>query len=377
MSNDFTSHLNDFYRGSILIFANINMLLKLTSGDRQNGTWEYTNEDGSVSASVISENGEFNHITYRYDKKNINYTGGIKTNTTDSDLSYSWYEEEKDINGPRYELNGDGVLETEEEGRKTGKFENGDFVSGTVEFNNSKHYNAKCLKYTIADKQIVPNSIHIEKENGEQFLGNISIPYHYTTNTITGTYTSAKGNKYTGEFSNARNSDNAFLTNTITFYDQNTDKFNYKGMSKGKADITTNRGKYVGDYRTGEAEGLGLFTDNDGNTFEGQFSNNYVSKFDTIITHYKFPSGEVYDGEMIKGKFNGKGKLTMPNGDFYEGAFKDSKFLGNGTVRVTTNKGVYEGPVTDFKSPDNSTKIKAPKLPKFNLEYIAVGIPED
>lgn len=37
------------------------------------------------------------------------------------------------------------------------------------------------------------------------------------------------------------------------------------------------------------------------------------------------PNGEIYDGEIKDGKFNGYGKLYWPNGNWFEGIFKDGK----------------------------------------------------
>lgn len=87
----------------------------------------------------------------------------------------------------------------------------------------------------------------------------------------------------------------------------------------------------------------------------------------TYYVSITFPGGERYEGGIIGGKFNGKGKLTMPNGDYYEGEFINNKFNGTGTVRATTSKGVYEGEVIDYQCVDSSImkKIPAPKTPKF------------
>jgi hypothetical protein len=39
------------------------------------------------------------------------------------------------------------------------------------------------------------------------------------------------------------------------------------------------------------------------------------------------PDGSRYEGEFVKGRRNGFGKLTMKNGTVYEGQFKDDEFI--------------------------------------------------
>lgn len=58
---------------------------------------------------------------------------------------------------------------------------------------------------------------------------------------------------------------------------------------------------------------------------------------------YEFENGDLYDGEFVNTRFQGKldfrlcllidirGKLTLANGDVYEGEFKDDVYHGQGT----------------------------------------------
>ena len=54
------------------------------------------------------------------------------------------------------------------------------------------------------------------------------------------------------------------------------------------------------------------------------------------------PSGEQYDGQLIKGVPNGRGQLLKANGDQYDGIFVDGKFEGRGIFRWI-NGDVYKG----------------------------------
>ena len=61
---------------------------------------------------------------------------------------------------------------------------------------------------------------------------------------------------------------------------------------------------------------------------------------------YKY--GDVYDGSLKKGKFNGAGKYTWQGGDVFEGNFKSGKITGKGKFSAT-NGDVYEGNFKDNK----------------------------
>jgi len=57
---------------------------------------------------------------------------------------------------------------------------------------------------------------------------------------------------------------------------------------------------------------------------------------------YPASSGAKYEGQMINGRFEGRGKFTFPNGNVFEGEFKDGQFHGRG-VLYFPGKGQYEG----------------------------------
>lgn len=63
-------------------------------------------------------------------------------------------------------------------------------------------------------------------------------------------------------------------------------------------------------------------------------------------THYTLAKGRiVYDGQMLKGKFSGRGTVKFNNGDQYHGQFKQGRFSGQG--RFTSHAGwQYRGKFT-------------------------------
>ena len=63
----------------------------------------------------------------------------------------------------------------------------------------------------------------------------------------------------------------------------------------------------------------------------------------------------VYEGEIMNGKRNGKGKQTFADGEVYEGDFKDDKMNGKGKFTCTDGE-VFEG---DFKDDERNGKGKS------------------
>jgi hypothetical protein len=53
------------------------------------------------------------------------------------------------------------------------------------------------------------------------------------------------------------------------------------------------------------------------------------------------PDGGEYDGELLKGELNGKGRIVWPNGNSYDGEFKQGLFHGQGRYEVASK--IYTG----------------------------------
>jgi hypothetical protein len=53
------------------------------------------------------------------------------------------------------------------------------------------------------------------------------------------------------------------------------------------------------------------------------------------------PDGGEYDGELLKGELNGKGRIVWPNGNSYEGYFKQGLFHGPGRYEIASS--IYTG----------------------------------
>lgn len=97
-------------------------------------------------------------------------------------------------------------------------------------------------------------------------------------------------------------------------------QFNH-GVREGKGKMEySNHDVYQGTWQNDHRTGDGICWFADGCVFHG------VWKFDQMIRGiFRKPDGELYDGELKDGKYNGYGKLFWPSGNWFEGIFVDNK----------------------------------------------------
>ena len=128
-----------------------------------------------------------------------------------------------------------------------------------------------------------------------------------------GTYISAKGSKYEGEFKN--------------------------GEPNGQGVFISENGiKYVGEIKNGEPNGQGTETYTNGNNYEGEWKN-HTYDGQGVFT---YADGRKYVGEWKNGKENGQGTFNFANGDKYVGKWKNSLMDGQGVI-TAVNGDKYEG----------------------------------
>ena len=106
---------------------------------------------------------------------------------------------------------------------------------------------------------------------------------------------------------------------TFSFYDVKRDKYT---------------SKYVGHFAHGVREGAGRQLYSDGTFYDGQWQNDMADgscfhglwKFDEMLRGvYSLTSGDKYDGEIKKGRFEGYGKYFWKSGNWFEGIFEGGK----------------------------------------------------
>ncbi len=107
-----------------------------------------------------------------------------------------------------------------------------------------------------------------------------------------------------------------------------------------------------GEYKNGEENGFGEWSDLDGQTYRGEFKD---GEFDGKGI-CNFPDGGSYQGEFVEGRIEGGGEYKFPDGNIAKGIWKDNKpWDVVGTLETGEVNGYYEN--GDFVSVENKTKL--------------------
>ena len=101
-----------------------------------------------------------------------------------------------------------------------------------------------------------------------------------------------------------------------------------KGKYHGKGEETlSNRDTYDGDFVDGLRHGQGEYNTGGGGYSDGPGPKGKRTGQNNVLLRL---DGETYEGGFVKGKFEGRGKLTKAVGEAYEGDFKAGEEDGNG-----------------------------------------------
>ena len=92
-----------------------------------------------------------------------------------------------------------------------------------------------------------------------------------------------------------------------------------------------NIGKYEGEIKNGEPNGLGTFNKLDGYKYEGEWKDGAEHGQGTFTSL----DGFMYEGEYNDGNCDGQGTSTTSNGDKYEGEWKDGEWNGQGIFTIS------------------------------------------
>jgi len=137
------------------------------------------------------------------------------------------------------------------------------------------------------------------------------------------------------------------------------------GFDESKLKKITIKGDvYEGDFVNGKANGKGkktwmtynpfnYFNNKEEYTYEGDFVDNNFHGKGKIIFH----NGDVYEGDFVDGKYNGKGKKTYHDGSVYKGDWVDDKRTGTGKMTYADGS-INEGNWKDDKFIDGKDKDK-------------------
>lgn len=77
---------------------------------------------------------------------------------------------------------------------------------------------------------------------------------------------------------------------------------------------------YIGEWKNDQRSGNGVLICSDGRFFHGQWNDDKIER-----GRYRMNNGDIYDGEIRDGMFNGCGKYYwLEEGAWFEGEFKDN-----------------------------------------------------
>lgn len=140
-----------------------------------------------------------------------------------------------------------------------------------------------------------------------------------------GTFASADGDKYVGEFKDGKYNGQG----TYTFANGDNYMGEWKGdMPNGQGTFTfANGAKYVGEFTDGIYNGQFIVTYTNGDKYVGQYKDGKRNGQGT----YKYADGTEYVGEFKDDKYNGQLIVSYPNGDSFSGRYQSEKRNGDGT----------------------------------------------
>jgi hypothetical protein len=92
--------------------------------------------------------------------------------------------------------------------------------------------------------------------------------------------------------------------------------------------------EYRGSVRNGRIEGYGIFLDQSGLFYQGQWRSGRMHGRGTL----KLPLGDEYIGEFRAGRADGHGRYIDVTGEVYDGAFADGRRHGRGTTKLPNGR---------------------------------------
>lgn len=122
---------------------------------------------------------------------------------------------------------------------------------------------------------------------------------------------------------------------------------------------------YFGEMDINKPNGKGLMKYVNGDVYDGDFKEGVKNG----QGKYTFKTGDVYTGKFENERFSGKGKIEYKSGDIYEGDFKEGKFHGKGKYSSITKGFTYEGDFIEDKRNGQGIETRNDGK-KYYVEYL-------
>ena len=158
----------------------------------------------------------------------------------------------------------------------------------------------------------------------------------------------------------------------ISSVTENGEKLQFRGelldgIPEGKGRIETKIYTYIGDFHDGNPDGVGRFEYESKSIYEGEvkkgkkngkgkltFENGvsvigfFQDDQSPVVGRIEWPSGALYEGQIFKYKANGTGRMSYSDRTTFYGPFSDGVANGDGfveyqgnTVKMNANKGKF------------------------------------
>ena len=167
-------------------------------------------------------------------------------------------------------------------------------------------------------------------KNGDKFTGQL------TKGSVDsyGIYQQSNGITFEGDFSKNSNS----TQNNTNNIEDNKNKNKYKKL-KGKLTFYNGKSIYEGELLNGKFEGKGVLLRSNGDIYEGEFKNGLKDGMGVFL----FAEGDKYIGSFSNNNFDGEGKLIIKDISEYRGKFKNGKYDGYGMLKSLINNDILIG----------------------------------
>ena len=183
-----------------------------------------------------------------------------------------------------------------------------------------------------------------DPESGDEYIGEFINDKAFGEGTRTINSGKYSGHKYVGEFKEGEVEGLGIYFSTGKIFHVGQFK-NHKINGLGKMS-SPGKYKYIGQLEDNQKNGLGIYIWENldgfvGVTYFGEWKDDDHHGQGTII----FPDGEKYVGQWINGWAEGKGVVSHPDGGRYVGELKEGRWHGQGTYISASGeikKGIWE-----------------------------------
>lgn len=173
-------------------------------------------------------------------------------------------------------------------------------------------------------------------KEGETYEGD----YNFGKRTGNGKYTWTNGDTYEGGWLNGKfEGEGRYLAHSGEAYNGGW----REGLKQGFGTyVSSNKDIYVGNFEMGKYHDRGLLTKADGTVYDGYFKAGQFIREANPTGIRKYTNG-AYEGEILNGQPEGRGKMIFTDGRIYEGDWKNRTINGWGKMLMPKSGMIFSG----------------------------------